>query len=331
MSDKNIQLAAKPNGKAVRKKNIGRKSDRLGGGARLASLVSAAAQAPLVRNICRVGLVAAISVGCVMAHDFLIQCDYFRAEVISVKGCQRLDRETALEQAGVFPGINILSVNLRLARNRLLAHPWVADARVSRELPAGLHIHVKEHTPLAILEIDRRFIVNENGKIFKEYGTSDLMDVPVARGLEYMDIPAMDKPGTEPFQALMAALRMGGRPDSILPNRSVEAIQVDREMGLTLCLSDDAPGSFSTVTLGFDDRVNGLGYDVKYKRFQEVVDFLAREGAFLRVSAIDLTDLDRIVIHPAKNRDAMHPKSRDTMHRVSTVKTESLSKDRKEV
>jgi len=313
LSGKNGSRTAKPNGKPVRKNSRGgwfRRGEN--GGLHPAALL------PALQVICGLALVAAMSVGFVAAHDFLTQCDYFKADVVAVEGCRRLDKETALRQAGVFQGINTLSVNLRLARKRLLAHPWVAEAQVSRELPSGLHIRIREHNPLAIFDMGRRFLINGDGAIFKECAPSDPVDVPTVRGLEYMDIPLPKRAGSEPFQAVMTVLAMGNRTDSALPNRTIREIQVDREMGLTLHLPDAAPGPFTAIKLGYDDRAGGLGYDVKYERFQEIIDFLAREGSFLRFDAIDLKNLDRIVINPAKGA-------------ASNGETESLSEDQKEV
>ncbi len=275
--------------------------------------VRPAALMPAVQIICGLAMIAAMSVGLILTHDFLTQCDYFKADVLSVEGCRQLERETVLQQARVAPGVNLLSVNLTLARKRLLAHPWIADAQVSRELPSGLHIRIQEHAPLAILDMGRRFIINLDGAVFKEYDPSDRLDVPVVQGLEFMDIPLPERTGSAPFRAVMTVLGMGRQSSGTLPNRVVRSIRVDREMGLTLHLPDHAPGPFTTVQLGYDDRANGRGYAVKYERFQEIIDFLEREGSFLRVDAIDLKDLDRIVINPAAGN------------------IESLSEDQKEV
>lgn len=319
MSEKN---GIRTNGKSAR--NGGRRNNhvRRGGGSGIGSL-QLTALAPAVRVAGGLALVAAMSLGFVLVYDFLTQCAYFRAETVAVEGCRQLGEKDVLRQARVYRGINILSVNLTLARKRLLAHPWIADAQVSRELPSALHIRVQEHTPLAILDMggDRRYILNLEGEVFKAYEPSDRLDVPVVRGLEFMDVPLPEQPGGEAFDALMTALTMGRQPAAVLPNRSVRDIRVDREMGLTLHLTDDAPGPFRAVEIGYDDRGGGRGYAVKYGRFQEIIDFFQREGEGLRIDAIDLKDLDRIVINPSME-DAAEDSGRES---------ESLSEDQKEV
>ncbi len=319
MSEKNgIRSNGKSARKGVRKNNH---AHRFGGSgdwpARLTAL------APAARVVGGLALAAAMSLGFLLTHDFLTQCDYFRADEVAVEGCRQLQKGDVLQQARVARGINILSVNLTLTRKRLLAHPWIADAQVSRELPSAIHIRVQEHTPLAVLDMGkgRRYIMNLDGEIFKAYEASDRLDAPVVRGLEFIDIPLPDRPGGDPFQAVVTALTMGRRATGVLSNESIRDIRVDREMGLTLHLSDAAPGPFRAVGIGFDDHANHRGYAVKYERLQEIIDFFRREGEGLRIEAIDLKDLDRIVINPAAG-DAAEDRGRET---------ESLSEDQKEV
>ena len=86
--------------------------------------------------------------------------NYFRTESIEVHGLSRLSEAAVLAQAGIRPGDNLLAVNLALVRKRLLAHPWIAAARVSREIPGTLRIDVTEHQALAVLDLGRQFLIN---------------------------------------------------------------------------------------------------------------------------------------------------------------------------
>ena len=95
---------------------------------------------------------AAVTGFFILIHEIVTQCDYFAAEKVTIEGTQRLTHEQVARQARVRTGDNILSVNLSLARKRLLAHPWIADAEVSREIPSRLIIRVKEHTVLAVVD-----------------------------------------------------------------------------------------------------------------------------------------------------------------------------------
>lgn len=326
MSEKN---GLKPNGKPSRKP-VRKNHSRSGQGLRNGLFNGAgngAVRWPAVRPVAGVigalVLIAAMSIGLVLAHDFLTQWDYFRAEVVTVEGYRQLEEEEVLRQARVGKGINILSVNLTLTRKRLLAHPWIAEAEVGRELPSGLHIRIQEHMPLAMLDMGRRFLINLDGEIFKEYEPSDRLDVPVVKGLEYMDIPLPERLGSEAFGAVMTVLAMGRQSPTVLSTADIRDIRVDREMGLTLHLPDSAPGPFTAVKLGYDERAEGRGYGVKYQRLREIIDFLEREGAFLPIDAIDLRDLDRIVVQPGEGEGQQTESGRQLI--------ESRLEDQKEV
>ncbi|HSM75834.1 MAG TPA: FtsQ-type POTRA domain-containing protein, partial [Desulfobacterales bacterium] len=146
----------------------------------------------------------------VFVHDLLTQCDYFRGSRIAVTGTVRLEAGEVLAQSGVHPGVNILSVNLQLARRKLLAHPWIADARVSRELPDGIHIQIQEQQPLAILDVGRKFLLNDAGEIYKAWEPEDPADLPLISGLALSDVSVGGAPRSLPFAAVMEILQIQG-------------------------------------------------------------------------------------------------------------------------
>jgi cell division protein FtsQ len=121
------------------------------------------------------GLAALLATSClfILVYDVITQCDYFRAQNLKIAGIQRLTVKQIVQQARVSKGVNVMAVNLSMVRKRLMAHPWIAEAEVRREIPSGLYIRIKEHVPLAIVELDRKYIINEHGQVFKEWTASD--------------------------------------------------------------------------------------------------------------------------------------------------------------
>ena len=224
----------------------------------------------------------------IFSYDFLTQCDYFNAENIVVTGTERLAERQVLHQAKIYRGINILSVNLSMARKRLLAYSWVDDAEVSRELPNKIKIKIIEQRPLAILDIGRRFIINTRGEVFKEMTKSDPSNLPAIRGLEFSDINVQGMPRSHAFRAVMEVLALGQKSDSVIPYRLIEGIQVDREIGLTIFTSDH----IKAVKIGYND------YPNKYARLKDVLSYLRKRRDFSHLESIDLNNLNRIVIHP---------------------------------
>jgi len=245
--------------------------------------------------------VAAVTTFFILIHDLLTQCDYFKISRMTIEGTQRLSEKEIAQQAQVDKGVNILAVNLSLVRKRLLAHPWIAEAGVSREIPSGLSIWIKEHSPLAVVDVGRKFLINHSGKIFKTWDTSDPADLPVVRGLNVLDLPPVSgqtNPSegdiahsrTAPFKAVMKVLRLGRKQGSILPNRSISQIWVDRQIGLTLHAFD----RIKTINLGYDD------YDGKYNMLAKLFSYLKHQQSVSDFDYIDLNNLNRVVVNPLR-------------------------------
>jgi cell division protein FtsQ len=251
--------------------------------------------------IVAVAAVAAISAFFILMHDILTQCDYFKISRLTIEGTQRLSEKEIAKQARVGKGMNILAVNLSLVRKQLLAHPWIAEAGVSREIPSGLSIRVKEHSPLAVVDVGKKFLINHAGKIFKAWDASDPAGLPVVSGLNVLDLPPVfgqtelpqseiARERTTPFKAVMKVLRLGRQQGSILPNRSIRQIRVDRQIGLTLLAFD----RIKTINLGYDD------YDGKYHMLANLFSYLKHQQSVSDFDRIDLNNLNRVVVNPLR-------------------------------
>jgi cell division protein FtsQ len=257
-------------------------------------------------------LVVLVSFFFIFVHDVFVQSDYFKAKRIQVEGGQRLSSREIMLQAGVREGVNILSVNLSAARRRLLAHPWIAAAEVQREIPSGLHIRIREQAPAAIVDLGpgRRFLLNDQGELFKEWEKSDPVDLPVVSGFKVSDARAVDRRGTgrllplsdlapaappepprsRPLDAVMQVLALGCEQGSALPIRQIRTIQVDRELGITVVAFDPD----RSIRLGYDD------YPAKYHLLADLLAFFKAQPGPVDFDRIDLTDVNRVIVNPVK-------------------------------
>jgi cell division protein FtsQ len=253
--------------------------------------------------------VALLSIIFIFCHDVITQCDALKTKTVTVTGNRRLNREEIWEKAGILPGSNILALNSIAARKRLLAEPWIADAQIRREIPDGIHISIREHRALAVIDLGRKFLLDDAGTIFKEVAPGETDNLPVIDGLRYADIelrPSAAGAGlpakqinhqsivgqnpASPFTAVVTVLRLGTPADSVIPNRHLSRIVVDGETGITL-QTRKGP---KTVKLGFHD------YARKYTVLRRLLAYLQqhRPHGWREVEAVDLTNLDRIVVEP---------------------------------
>jgi cell division protein FtsQ len=232
-------------------------------------------------------LVALMSCIFIFGYDLLTQSNYFKVVRLKVEGCDILFPEEVLEQAEIASGMNIFSINLTTTRKRLLAHPWITDAEVGREIPAGINIKIREHDPLAIIDLDRRFLLNRQGEIFKEWETTDPVNLPVVDGLEFSDLNVDGRSFSRPFSAVLSVLKLGQKGGSALTNKEIHRIEVDRDIGLTIHVNN----SLNLVKLGYDN------YPNKYRRLKEVIYYLRKNGQFRKFRSIDINNPDRIVVN----------------------------------
>ncbi|MBU2489157.1 MAG: FtsQ-type POTRA domain-containing protein [Proteobacteria bacterium] len=221
-------------------------------------------------------------------YDLAVETPAFAAKTLEVKGNAHVSREEILEKAGVAEGVNVLSVSLTAARERLLSDPWIAGAKVRFQLPDKIFIEVTEHVPMAVLDLGRRFLMDTNGEIFKLADDGDPEGLPLVRGLEFSDISVASQPMSPPYKAVVEFLKARRESEWALPAAAVAEVAVDRDLGLTLVAGDPAV----TVRLGFDR------YPEKLVRLHGVFSMNTSQGVGLK--AVDLLDLDRVVILPVK-------------------------------
>ena len=245
----------------------------------------------------------------VFVYDALTQTEHFRARQIHIAGGQRLTDQTLAEVAGVHADINLLSLNLSVARRRLLAHPWIAEAAVRWEVPSSLYIRVREHEPLAMVDVGKKFLLNTAGEIFKEWESADPADLPVVRGLQVSDLQLADRSGTSaplawpwilspapaaapsrPMQAVMEILTRAAATESVLPLRQIRTIQVDRELGITVA----AHGEAQAIRLGYNE------YGPKLRLLADLMAFIKTQPGLAGFQRIDLTDTHRVIVIPVK-------------------------------
>jgi cell division protein FtsQ len=235
-------------------------------------------------------LVAGLAASFILVHDIATQSRRLAAHQVRVIGNRHLDEMTVMRQAGVHPGINILAVRLGECRTRLLAHPWIAQASVGRQLPDRIEIRIAEHRPVAMVEIaDGRFLIDAAGRPFKRWRDGDPDDLPVIRGLNYADLPALEPPETPLLATAIDALNHWRQSARYLAaQRNPIHLVADRDTGLSI----ETGSALGTVVLGYGH------YRKKFDNLSQFMNKIANQGTagWLR---IDLTHLQRIVVRPS--------------------------------
>lgn len=237
------------------------------------------------------GGIVCLSLSFIFVYDVVTQCDFFESRQVHIIGTERLSKQQVLSQAGIESNMNILALNLHLARKRLMGHPWIAEARVTRELPDTLFIWIREHEPLAVMDLGEKYVINTDGEIFKKWAGSDPENLPLITGLSFADIRLADEDkGSPAFDALMAALLIGREERSVMPNRLVRRIHVDTDLGLTLY----AFGEEKAIKLGYRN------FREKFRYLKTLLYRLNQQPDWTGFDAIDLANLNRVIVVPTK-------------------------------
>ncbi len=212
--------------------------------------------------------------------------DYFRTETIEVRGLSRLTDTIVLTQAKIKPGDNLLAVNLGLVRKRLLSHPWIAAAQVAREIPGTICIDITEHKAMAVLDMGRKFLMNTNGRIFKEYNSNDPRELPQVTGIAYADISLGEDALTTAMAAVVKVLQISRAEKSAIAYAQIRQVHVDREMGITLTAWEDQ----RRIKLGFTQ------FEAKYQRIKQLLPYLTQNRQWRKFETLDANNPDRIVV-----------------------------------
>jgi cell division protein FtsQ len=231
----------------------------------------------------------------IFIHDFITQTDsdYFRADTISVEGCERLTRKQILDAAKIKEGDNFVSMNLKAIRKKLLAHPWIAKAEIVRTESGIISISIQEQKPMAVIDFGKPFLVNTDGVIFKEAVDTESAGLPVMSGISYSDWKNPETPESPFLSAVIDILKDGSAPNGVLSNKSIKHILIDKEMGLTLKIE----GPVRMVKLGYGE------YDVKRRRLGRILAYLSTHKIIPFIESMDLRNPDSVVAKPGILQD----------------------------
>jgi cell division protein FtsQ len=244
----------------------------------------------MVKSISGVAALLFISFVFIFGHDFITQCTYFEAAKVEVAGNKRLSTATVRRQAQIEVGTNILAINMKMARKRLLAYTWIAEAEVRREFPNKIYIHIQEHEPLAVLDLGRKLTINRQGVIFKTHSSDPMRRLPVVTGLTYADINVTGQPRSRAYSAVMEILNLSHKAKAVFPAQRLTRIHLDREIGATLYTAKGR----QAIKLGYGQ------YEEKYDRLKNVIYYLDSKKNFNGFESIDLNDLNRVIVDPVR-------------------------------
>jgi len=240
----------------------------------------------------RTGLIAAgvtalvgLSLGLVIGYQALAESQTFRLTRLSLTGSEQLQRAEILKMAGIEPGMSLLKLDAEAVRQRLMASPWVSQARVRRVLPDELRIDLIERRPVAVVMASKPAYLGAEGRIFKKVEPGENLDLPVISGLsnEALKLAA----GREDLRRARDVLARLAGARTPLPLERLSEIEINQRLGLVLLPLDKGP----RIILG-----RGGDVGIRFEHWRRVKSDLKAKGLWEKVSYIDLRLDDRAYI-----------------------------------
>lgn len=204
----------------------------------------------------------------------------FTLEGIHVIGTQRVRGEELIEISGLRPGTSLVTLDTAQVSERVVSHPWIAEARVTRFLPHQLLIAVVEREAAAIAELGtpaQPWLVDAEGTPFARatvldreihpviFGAPDAQPghphpllaqgVDITRAVAARELPAAQRVQVgEGDRNAMPELRLGPRERQVVLGGGDLEAKLDR---LSWILKADLPelGEAASIDLRFGDRV----------------------------------------------------------------------------
>lgn len=250
--------------------------------------VSRGAVLGVLRIVASMAFVAGLVGGGYLIYRHASASSYFAATDIRVSGNRTVTAVEIVEAAQLTGEPNLFQVDAVLSREQLLAHPWIADARISTRLPRTVSIEVVERRAAATLVLEVPYLVDESGEVFKRFTSGDAVVAPLVTGFEREDFSS-DK--AMAGQRLRDALDLSRRYRKSSLEQTAPLAEVHREPdgGFSLVIGDD----------GVYVRLGRGPFRHKLQRLATLLSRLQRDGRAPAVVYLDNeVRPDRITVTP---------------------------------
>lgn len=249
-------------------------------------------------------IVGALGLGKLLQHH-LTTSPAFAIDRIDVKGLSRMERAELLDAAGIDLGVNVFARSPGDVKARLLRHPWIAEATVSRRLPGSFALEVREREPIALLVVEpcsdanlhsesdsgcddgsSLYLLSDDGKLFKRFDAKDPVDLPVITGVD------RDRFGSDPefhktILLEIAQLVHDYRNQGLWQKLPISEIHVEPSDGFSLYVGDE----LTLVRLG------AAPFAQKLPKMKKVFARLEREHATAEYVYLDNEERpDRVTV-----------------------------------
>ncbi len=226
-------------------------------------------------------LFVALSLVAYASRGLVTRSPLFALKAIEVSRCEHVTSDEIHRFLELYPRQSLFTVELTPIRERLLDHPWVADARVRRVWPDTVSIEITERRPVATILISadedaavraegrirkhmNLYYVDDRGVVFSPVPVGDHRRLPVLTGFSRKDFLAAQSHDT-PVRRIAEAVELLGQArldwDADLP--PIQEIAYDGARGFSILVDRTrvvvGPAPFQDVFFRLETVLRHLG------------------------------------------------------------------------
>ncbi|MEA2696995.1 MAG: cell division protein FtsQ [Myxococcales bacterium] len=241
-------------------------------------------------------VVAGAGWGGALAVRHVINSPRFSLRDIRVGPTSHVRPDELMALTGVRIGDRLLSIDTDAVATRVAAHPWIASARVRRELPSVLAIDIVERHAVAAALLGGLYLVDEAGHPFKHATMEEADGLVVMTGLTREQYAAFRPASEGALREALAILNAYRAEDALAATRqggagpsrpSLSEIHIDPRYGFSLFLLDG----------GGEVRLGRGATEDKLARLDEILEAAGARGLpSLRVVHLDGPSRDRVPV-----------------------------------
>jgi len=218
-------------------------------------------------------------------YSWLGHSRLFTVRDIDLNRCAYVTRE---EVSGMLSGVpqgNIWALSSQDIGRRLQSHPWVRSVAVRKAFPDRLVVRIEERKPVAMINLDTLYYVDDQGKIFKRLTSYDPKGFPILTGFSQGDLKASDAVTARNLQRTLELLRA---TESGVLRQNVSEVHFDAQEGYTLVTRDS----------GIQLKIGTMDIREAMQRIEEAMPKLSSVGQARGI--VDLKTAGRIFVRPGE-------------------------------
>lgn len=216
-------------------------------------------------------------------HVVFVQ-PYFEVKTIEVSGdMNRLPPDQIRVLAQIPEHSNLFSTRVSVIKQRILKDKWVKDLAVRRMLPDKLAIFVTEYKPVAIVNLDRLYFVDDEGTIFKEVEAEDPKDYPVLTGLD-MSETMINTPQKIKQLAMFLELKRIFEKNQAADLLGLSEINFDHRVGYSVITLQPS----LVIKVGYD------GFEEKLGKLQAILPVMQRQAG--KIQYVDVNFERKVIV-----------------------------------